>query len=106
MGKTGIKANELAPTELKAIQLVGKDESGKVFCVSNLCPHLGTPMSEGADVVGNTVICPLHGSSFRIDTGDLVEWCPSPPIIGPLTGFVIEKKKKTGFLGGEIEVLV
>jgi len=116
--KTGLKGSDLAPTELRAINLagvdvlVGKTESGTVFTVGNLCPHLGTPMSEGADVIGDTIVCPLHGSSFNIFSGDLIDWCPSPPILGPLTGLVIEKKNlaifecRTSFFGGDIEVQV
>jgi nitrite reductase/ring-hydroxylating ferredoxin subunit len=118
--KTGVKAGDLAPTQLKAKTiggndvLIGKDENGKIFCVGNLCPHIGTPMSEGADVIGDVIVCPLHGSSFKVTTGELIDWCPSPPIIGPLTGLLIDKKnllvfdiRESGFLGGgELEVLV
>merc|ERR1719502_2304092 len=116
--KTGIKASSIAPCELKALTLagndvlIGKTEAGELFCVGNLCPHIGTPMSEGADVIGDSIVCPLHGSSFSTKTGDLIDWCPSPPIIGPLTGIVVEKKNllifesRTSFFGGEIEVLV
>jgi len=116
--KTGLKAADLAPTQLVAKTiggndvLVGKDESGTLFCVANLCPHIGTPMSEGADVIGDVIVCPLHGSSFSTKTGDLIDWCPSPPIIGPLTGLVVDKKNllifdvRQSFFGGEIEVLV
>merc|ERR550532_3211159 len=108
----------LAHTELKAKNLggvdvlIGKDEGGRLFCVGNLCPHIGTPMSEGADVIGDVIVCPLHGSSFKVTTGELIDWCPSPPIIGPLTGLVIEKKNlaifevRAGFFGGEVEVLI
>jgi len=118
--KTGISAKSIAPTELKAILLagndvlIGKTEAGKLFCVGNLCPHIATPLSEGADVIGDVIVCPLHGSSFKTDTGELIDWCVSPPIIGPLTGLVVEKKnllifecREGGFLGGgDIEVLV
>merc|ERR1719291_1627661 len=116
--KTGLKESDLVPTELRAFNLggvdvlVGKTEGGKLFCVSNLCPHLGTPMSEGADVIGDTIVCPLHGSSWNVGDGELLYWCPSPPIIGPLTGLVIEKKQlkifeaRSGFFGGDIEVQV
>eukprot|EP00443_Scrippsiella_acuminata_P017831 CAMPEP_0115219720 /NCGR_PEP_ID=MMETSP0270-20121206/27070_1 /TAXON_ID=71861 /ORGANISM="Scrippsiella trochoidea, Strain CCMP3099" /LENGTH=242 /DNA_ID=CAMNT_0002633739 /DNA_START=39 /DNA_END=767 /DNA_ORIENTATION=- len=116
--KTGLKASDLQATELKAKNLagvdvlVGKDGSGKLFCVGNLCPHIGTPMSEGADVIGDVIVCPLHGSSFKVTTGELIDWCPSPPIIGPLTGLPIEKKNlavfdvRSSFFGGDIEVLV
>jgi len=116
--QTGVKAGDIANQELKAITiggvdvLLGKDESGSLFVVANLCPHIGTPMSEGADVIGDAIICPLHGSSFSTKTGELIDWCPSPPIIGPLTGALIEKKNllifetRTNFFGGEIEVLI
>merc|ERR1719221_684214 len=101
--KTGLKGSDLVPTELRAKNLggtdvlVGKDGNGKIFCVGNLCPHIGPPMSEGADVIGDVIVCPLHGSSFKVTTGELIDWCPSPPIIGPLTGFVIEKKNLAVF---------
>merc|ERR1711966_18553 len=42
----------------------------------------------------------------------LIAWCVSPPIIGPLTGLVVEKKNlavfdsRTSFFGGDVEVLV
>eukprot|EP00438_Fugacium_kawagutii_P030976 Skav203552 [mRNA] locus=scaffold3576:63290:64649:+ [translate_table: standard] len=118
--KTGVKASELQPTQLKALTLagndvlIGKTEAGAIFCVGNLCPHIGTPMSEGADVIGDVIVCPLHGSSFKVTNGELIDWCVSPPIIGPLTGLIVEKKnllvfeaRQGGFLGsGEIEVLV
>jgi len=116
--KTGLKVNDLQATELKAKNLagvdvlVGKDGSGKLFCVGNLCPHIGTPMSEGADVIGDIIVCPLHGSSFKVTTGELIDWCPSPPIIGPLTGLPVEKKNlavfdvRSSFFGGDVEVLV
>lgn len=118
--KTGVKASELQPTELRALTLagndvlIGKTEAGALFCVGNLCPHIGTPMSEGADVIGDVIVCPLHGSSFKVTNGELIDWCVSPPIIGPLTGLIVEKKnllvfeaRQGGFLGsGEVEVLV
>lgn len=118
--KCGVSAKDLAPTELKAVTLAGNDvllgktEAGKLFCVGNLCPHIATPLSEGADVIGDVIVCPLHGSSFKTTTGELIDWCVSPPIIGPLTGLVVEKKnllifecREGGLLGGgDIEVLV
>merc|ERR1712187_779559 len=116
--KTGLKTGDLGNCELIAKTLagndvlIGKDSNGKLFCVSNLCPHLGTPMSEGADVIGDVIVCPLHGSSWKFTTGELIDWCPSPPIIGPLTGAVIEKKQiaifeiRTSFFGGDVEVQV
>merc|ERR1712187_691493 len=116
--KTGLKVSDLEATQLVAKNLggvdvlVGKDGSGKLFCVGNLCPHIGTPMSEGADVIGDVIVCPLHGSSWNVFSGELIDWCPTPPIIGPLTGLIVEKKNlaifevRSSFFGGDIEVLV
>ena len=51
---------------------------------------------------------------FKVTNGELIDWCVSPPIIGPLTGLIVEKKnllvfevRQGGFLGsGDVEVLV
>lgn len=116
--KTGLKTGDVAPGQLVAKTLagndvlVGKTESGTLFCVGNLCPHIGTPMSEGADVIGDVIVCPLHGSSFKTSNGELIDWCPSPPLIGPITGLLVEKKNllifevRSNFFGGDVEVLV
>jgi len=117
--KTGIKSGDLAPRQLKAVEitgvdcLVGKTEGGKIFVVQNNCPHIGTPLSTGADVIGNTVICPLHGSAFDVFSGEVIEWSTQPPIIGPLTGMLVEQApivvfqvRENLFNKGEIEVLV
>jgi len=118
--KTGFTKNDIENAGLKAVTLagndvlVGKTEAGSLFAVGNLCPHIGTPLSEGADVIGDVIVCPLHGSSWKVTNGELIDWCVSPPIIGPLTGFVVDKKnllifevREGGLLGGgELEVLV
>jgi len=118
--KTGFTKNDIENGGLKAVTLAGNDvlvgrtESGSLFAVGNLCPHIGTPLSEGADVIGDVIVCPLHGSSWKVTNGELIDWCVSPPIIGPLTGIVVDKKnllifevREGGLLGGgELEVLV
>merc|ERR1719375_1289432 len=77
--KTGIKAGDLAPKQLKAVQitgvdcLVGKTEGGKIFVVQNNCPHFGTPLSTGANVIGNAIVCPLHGSAFDVFSSKQIE---------------------------------
>lgn len=57
------------------------------------------------------VVCPLHGTAFDLGTGKLTgTWCPSPPIIGPLTGALKEPRDLPVFpvrqRGGSIEVFV
>ena len=76
------------------------------------CPYAGTPMSVFADVTGDIIVCPLHGFSFKVTTGVLIVWCPSSPIIGPLTVLAVVKKNwsvldvRSSFCGGGIEVRV
>ena len=80
----------------------------------SLCICANSSRGEGADVIGDVIVCPLHGSSFKVTNGELIDWCVSPPIIGPLTGLIVDKKnllvfevRQGGFLGsGEVEVLV
>jgi nitrite reductase/ring-hydroxylating ferredoxin subunit len=45
--------------------------SGKFYALANACVHEGGPLCEG-QVVGNTVICPLHRSRFDVTTGAVV----------------------------------
>ena len=55
----------------------------------NKCPHIGTPLDQGK-VVDGKLVCPLHGSSWDIKTGKVDKWCPSPLLVGPLTGLLKE----------------
>ena len=71
LGAIELKAKHLAGVDM----LVGKDGCGKFFSVGDLHPHIGIPMSEGADVIGDIIVCPMHGSSFRVMTGELIDWC-------------------------------
>jgi nitrite reductase/ring-hydroxylating ferredoxin subunit len=43
----------------------------KVFALAGTCAHLGGPLAEG-HLGGDTVRCPWHGSTFRLDTGEVV----------------------------------
>ena len=44
------------------------------FAVSDLCSHMGGPLSEGR-VEGEEVVCPWHGARFDLSTGRVL----SPP---------------------------
>jgi nitrite reductase (NADH) small subunit len=45
-----------------------RSRAGKVFAVSDRCPHRGGPLSDGM-VVGDQVVCPLHAFRFHADNG-------------------------------------
>jgi len=45
--------------------------------IENRCPHSGGPLCDGI-VSGATVICPLHGWTVCLDTGDILK--PQVPV--------------------------
>jgi nitrite reductase/ring-hydroxylating ferredoxin subunit/uncharacterized membrane protein len=44
---------------------------GEVIALDARCPHRGAPLDEG-EVHDGCIICPWHGSQFRLDDGTLV----------------------------------
>jgi len=52
-----------------AILLVKRDDL--IFAISETCPHLGGPLSEGK-LVGDAIECPWHGSQLALSDGHIV----------------------------------
>jgi nitrite reductase/ring-hydroxylating ferredoxin subunit/uncharacterized membrane protein len=44
---------------------------GRVYAFANTCTHLGGPLNEGT-VHDGCITCPWHGSTFRLETGEIV----------------------------------
>lgn len=42
--------------------------NGRFLTIENTCPHKGGPLCDGI-VSGATVVCPLHGQRFDLETG-------------------------------------
>ncbi|MEI9811397.1 MAG: nitrite reductase small subunit NirD [Acidobacteriota bacterium] len=42
--------------------------NGRFLTIENACPHKGGPLCDGI-VSGTTVVCPLHGQRFDLETG-------------------------------------
>lgn len=42
--------------------------NGRFLTIDNACPHQGGPLCDGL-VSGATVVCPLHGWRFDLETG-------------------------------------
>lgn len=86
-----LKTSEIAPGELVPVEqdglqlLIAADLDGAVYAVANICPHLGTPLDQGTVSSSGNLVCPLHKTSFSLETGEVVgDWCPFPPVLGPL----------------------
>ena len=47
--------------------LLGRNHSGEIFALRDICPHRGVPLSAGRIKSDNSVECPYHGWRFRKD---------------------------------------
>lgn len=51
-----------------AVVAIFRTRSGKLFATQANCPHKEGPLADG--IVGEkTLICPLHGNKFDLETG-------------------------------------
>src|ERR1700740_478006 len=57
------------PAEGVAILLVKRN--GQIFAITEPCPHLGGPLSEGK-LVGDAIQCPWHQSELALADGHVV----------------------------------
>jgi len=67
------KCEDIPQGEGRKFSLNGEDIGvfnlgDKILAISNLCPHLGGPLSDGL-VLGEEVICPMHSRSINLITG-------------------------------------
>jgi nitrite reductase/ring-hydroxylating ferredoxin subunit len=65
---------------------------GKIFAVDNACPHMRFPLKDGRVTDDCGIICPFHHSAFDLETGDVKDWAPWPPGLGPVLGAIVRKK--------------
>ena len=53
---------------LGAVELAIFNLGERVLAVESKCPHKGGPLADGI-VSGKTIVCPLHGWRFDLETG-------------------------------------
>jgi nitrite reductase/ring-hydroxylating ferredoxin subunit len=117
--KAGVKGKDLQNGDLQAVCIsgldicVGKTDSGQIFAVGDKAPPTGLSFSMGGEVQGDKLVEAQYGNVFDVKTGEPIgDWCPSPPVIGPLIGAFMGDKQavavfdvRQDFFSGEIEVL-
>ena len=63
-------ASDLAPREVRALQLFGQDvvlyrsAMGNAHLLDAYCPHLGAHLGHGGKVAGEEIVCPFHAWRF------------------------------------------
>lgn len=71
---TVAKASEVAPGELKHIELGDGTQvclanvDGTFYAIGGECTHMGGPLGEG-ELDGTIVTCPWHSAEFDVTTG-------------------------------------
>ena len=68
----------------KAIGIVLVRQGDRVHALGARCSHMGGPLAEGW-VLGNTLVCPWHGSRFELASGHPDSGpsaCPQPRYLG------------------------
>ena len=84
-----LKKGQLVRREIagNAITL-GRNETGEIFALSDICPHRAAPLSEGCLKAG-TVECPYHGWRFNTQDGH----CEEIPALCADQDMAVEKIK-------------
>lgn len=111
------------------IVIFASRDGQRLDAFANACPHLGSPFDlatterkpvldekgrrdDGTgDGCVDCIVCPVHRTAFEIQSGDVRgEWCPYPPIIGGVMGYVKPKSSLVKFAvrlrGKNVEVRV
>ena len=63
-----IPPREGRPVTIGARTIAIFNVNGRFLTVDNACPHKGGPLCDGI-TSGSTVVCPLHGQRFDLETG-------------------------------------
>jgi nitrite reductase/ring-hydroxylating ferredoxin subunit len=93
--------SELAQGQMRCVDVEGVPvllahaKDGMVYAVHNVCTHAYAHMDEGR-LRGHRLICPLHGASFDIRSGNVL----GPPATAPLASYPVR------IIGDVIEVQV
>lgn len=81
------RASEIAPGTTRRV-VVGDVEillcnvGGAFYAIEDVCTHDGGPLDRG-ELEGETVVCPRHGATFDVRTGDAL----TLPAVVPLMTF-------------------
>ena len=81
--------SEIAPGTTKRVELAGLsmllcNVDGAVYAIEDVCTHDGGPLDQG-ELEGTCVVCPRHGATFDVRSGD-----PTMPAVMPVATFPVD----------------
>lgn len=66
-----LEEGKLVKGDANGLPVLLVKQNGRIYAMSNTCPHAGGPLNEGT-LEGGSVICPWHGSQFDLADGTIV----------------------------------
>jgi nitrite reductase/ring-hydroxylating ferredoxin subunit/uncharacterized membrane protein len=81
-----------ATADVRGEQVFLLKQGGQISALANHCGHMGGPLNEG-EIKDGTVICPWHGSTFRIADGCVLRGpatLPQPVLETRVTDGIVE----------------
>ncbi|EJK62446.1 hypothetical protein THAOC_16945 [Thalassiosira oceanica] len=129
--KARVGPGQIVPCVVNGLDIVifASRDGTRLDAFANSCPHLGSPFDlatverkpvvqekgRSGDGTGDgcvdCIVCPVHQTAFEIQSGQVQgEWCPHPPILGSIMGYVKPKQSLVKFAvrlrGKNVEVRV
>ena len=71
MAEADLKENRPARALAKDVAILLVRRNGEIYALTETCPHLGGPLSEGK-LVGDAIQCPWHKSELALEDGHVV----------------------------------
>jgi len=93
MADSDLKENKPTRVDANGVAVLLVRRKGEIFAITETCPHLGGPLSEGK-LVGDAIQCPWHASELALKDGHVV----NGPTAFPARCFDVRIR------GGSIEV--
>jgi 3-phenylpropionate/trans-cinnamate dioxygenase ferredoxin subunit len=83
------KRSEIPPGTTRRVVVDGAEillcnVDGNLYAIEDVCTHDGGPLDQG-ELLGETVVCPRHGATFDVRTGDVL----TLPAVVPLMTFSV-----------------
>lgn len=84
------KRSEIAPGTTRRVVVGGTgvllcNVDGEIYAIEDICTHDGGPLDQG-DLEGACIMCPRHGATFDVRTGDAL----TLPAVLPVMKFPVE----------------
>ena len=67
-----VKPNSMMGLIVNDQKILLANLNGKYYAIGNKCMHRGCELSKG-ELIGETVVCPCHGSTYELKTGNFTK---------------------------------